>query len=265
MSGTLELRRGARLLIGVVHLRPLPGSPRASGSMDEVLEWAERDARALAEGGADGVIVENFGDTPFHAEHVPAETVAAMALAAAAVRSAAPALPLGVNVLRNDARAAVGLCAATGASFFRVNVHVGAAVTDQGVVEGRAADTLRERDRLAPGALLLADVHVKHARPLGGGAIADEAEEAHERAMADALIVSGRATGEGVDRGDLLAVRERLPEAPLLVGSGLSDANAADLLSVADGAIVGTWIKEGGRLESAVDPRRLERLRAALS
>ena len=126
------------------------------------------DARALADGGCDALVVENFGDVPFFASEVPPETVAAMALAIEAVRGVAGSLPIGVNVLRNDARAAVGLCAATGASFLRVNVHTGAAVSDQGVLEGRAAETLRERARLCPDAKLLCDVHVKHATTARG-------------------------------------------------------------------------------------------------
>src|SRR5688500_2043902 len=104
-------RRGKPLLIGVVHLWPTPGAPRFSGDMEAVLERAAADARSLADGGCDALIVENFGDVPFFRGAVPPETTAAMALAIAAVRRSAPKLVLGVNVLRNDARAALGLCA----------------------------------------------------------------------------------------------------------------------------------------------------------
>ncbi|MFT5462286.1 MAG: membrane complex biogenesis BtpA family protein, partial [Planctomycetota bacterium] len=153
-----RLRNKRPLLIGVVHLRALPGSPGAAGRpaeaiMAEVLMAAEIDARALLEGGADGIVVENFGDAPFFASAVPPETVAAMAIAVKSVTAAAPGLPVGVNVLRNDARSALGLCAVTGASFLRVNVHVGAMVTDQGLLTGQAAETMRSRAALVPGAL----------------------------------------------------------------------------------------------------------------
>ena len=252
------------LLIGVVHLLPAPGAPRFAGDVDAILSRAREDARALAENGADALIVENFGDAPFFAEHVPAETVAALTRAVDAVLQEAAGRPVGVNVLRNDARAALGICAATGASFLRVNVHSGAAMTDQGLIEGRAAETLRERARLCPDVVILADVHVKHAVPLGGGSIAEAAEETCRRGLADALIVSGPATGRPPEHEELVAVRERVSEAPLLIGSGLTDTNAAELLESADGALVGTWLKRGGRVEEPVDPERVRRLRAAM-
>lgn len=255
---------GRPLLIGVVHLGATPGAPRFGGDVARLLDAARRDASALAAGGADALCVENFGDAPFHAERVPPETVAAMAMAVELVRAEVGVLPVGVNVLRNDARAALGLCAATGAAFLRVNVHVGAMVTDQGLVEGRAAETLRERARLCPGALLLADVHVKHAAPLVPRPIEEAAAEALSRGLADALIVSGPRTGAAPDPGELARVREHAPPAPLLVGSGLEPGNAAALLRVADGALVGTALKRDGRVQAPVDLERVRRLRAAM-
>ena len=254
------------LLIGVVHLAATPGSPAHAGSMEPLLSRAASDAQALAQGGCDALIVENFGDMPFHKSRVPAETIAAMALAVACVREAAGTLPLGINVLRNDARSALGLCAATGAQFIRVNVHTGAASTDQGLIEGDAARTLRERARLCPGVKILADVHVKHATPLGSETIAQAAEETLGRGLADALIVSGRATGASPDPHDLARVHEvaGAAHAALLIGSGLNAANAGELMQHADGAIVGTALKQDGRVEAPVELARVQRLRAAL-
>jgi membrane complex biogenesis BtpA family protein len=251
---------GRPLLVGVVHLAPLPGAPLYGGALAPVLDAARRDAAALAHG-CDAVIVENFGDVPFHARRVPPETVAAMALSVAAVGEELGGLPLGVNVLRNDAAAALGLCAATGASFLRVNVHNGAAVTDQGLIEGEADRTLRERARLAPGAALLADVHVKHASPLGREPIGRAALDALERGLADAVIVSGHGTGSSPDLEPLAEVRAAVGQRPVLIGSGLDESNAARLLAHASGAIVGTCLKEEGRVERPVDAERVRRMR----
>src|SRR5438552_13240457 len=118
--------RFARPLIGMVHLLPLPGSPRWNGSMAEVIDAALADARALADGGIDALIVENWGDAPFPPGRVEAAPVAALGVVAREIRRAHPASVLGINVLRNDGRSALAVAAAAGADFIRVNVHAGA-------------------------------------------------------------------------------------------------------------------------------------------
>jgi len=233
--------------------------------MTAALEAAEHDARALVEGGVDGLVVENFGDAPFFPDEVPPETAAALAVAVARVRACVPdGLPVGVNVLRNDARTALGVAAATGAAFVRVNVHQGTAVTDQGLVNGRAAWTVRERQRLVPQVAVWADVHVKHAIPLGGGELAAAAEEVHGRGRADALIVSGRATGAMADPHDVATVRGAVESAYLVIGSGVDERNAPALLEMADAAICGTALKVGGDVRAPVEKSRVEGLRAVL-
>jgi membrane complex biogenesis BtpA family protein len=256
----LLARLGPRpALIGMVHLEPLPGAPRWAGSMGRVVERAVADARLLREGGIAGLLVENYGDAPFHAGAVPPETVAAMAVCVAAVRAAVD-LPVGVNVLRNDAAAALSVAAAAGASFVRVNVHTGAMLTDQGWIEGRAAGTLRLRARLDVDAAILADVLVKHATAPLGTDPGQAARDAWHRGLADGLIVSGAATAGAVDPERLRAVREAVPGAPLLIGSGLTPANAAALLPLADGAIVGSAVRREGRAGQPVDSDRLRAL-----
>ena len=254
-------------LIGVVHLRPLPGSPRWAGDWDAVEDAARADAAGLLDAGADGVIVENFGDAPFHADAVRPVTVAAMTALTRAVREVVGGdLPVGVNVLRNDADAALAVATVAGADFIRVNVHSGAMVTDQGVVEGQAAGTLRERSRLGSRVLIFADVNVKHATPLGAGvAIEDLAEETYERGLADALIVTGTGTGKTTSREDITRVRAAVPDAPVLVGSGVTDRDVRDVVTLADGVIAGTALKEGGVVTNAVDAARATRFFGACS
>jgi membrane complex biogenesis BtpA family protein len=253
-----------KLFIGVVHLLPLPGSPRWSGEMRGLIERAVADARAYEHGGADAVVVENFGDVPFTKDAVPPETVATMAAAGAAVR-AAVRLPVGFNVLRNDARAALGLCAACGGSFVRVNVHCGAMLTDQGVIEGRAFDTLRRRRELCPGLVLLADVHVKHAVPLAPMPIETAARDTLERGLADGLILSGTGTGEATDLEDVRRVRAACPRARLFVGSGVTVGNVAEYLRLVDGVIVGSSLKLHGKVANRVDRRRVSALSRVIS
>jgi membrane complex biogenesis BtpA family protein len=252
-----ELFPVAQPIVAMVHLDPLPGAPRFGGSFSAVLAKARDEARALAEAGADGLLVENFGDAPFYPGPVPPETIAALAIAVREVANTA-LLPIGVNVLRNDAAAALGIAAVCGAAFVRVNVHVGAMLTDQGWIEGRAHETLRTRARLDVRIALLCDVLVKHALAPAGLEIGTAARDTWDRGLADALIVSGEATGSAPAAGRLQAVRDVVPHAPLWIGSGLTPENAADLLPLADGAIVGSTLRQGGVAGRPLDPERVD-------
>lgn len=242
-------------LIGVVHLAALPGSPNFGGDLKPCLEAAASDARLLAEAGFDAVIVENFGDSPFYADNVPAVTVAAMTRAVSGVADAVE-LPVGVNVLRNDALAALSIAAATGAAFIRVNVLTGAMTTDQGLISGRAAEVMRLRSALKVDVEVFADVMVKHAAPPPGLTIEQATADTVERAMADAVIVSGAATGDEPALEQVRRVAGAAGATPVLLGSGVTEANVAGLLAVADGAIVGTALKVDGITTNPVDPRR---------
>lgn len=240
-------RFSARAVFGMIHLDALPGAPLFT-SLDAVIERAVRDGRALREGGCAGFVIENFGDRPFTRGRVEAETVAAMTrVIGEVVREIG--LPFGVNVLRNDALSALAIAAATGAAFIRVNVHTGAMVTDQGIIEGDAYTTLRKRASLAPDVLLFADHLVKHAAPLAAVDEVHSARDLRLRGLADALIVTGAETGAAADPARLATLREAV-DAPLLVGSGLTAENAHTFRD-ADGAIVGTSVKRDGSVDAA--------------
>jgi membrane complex biogenesis BtpA family protein len=260
----------ARGLIGVVHLLPLPGDPaHTGGGFGAVEQRALEDARSLVRGGVDAVLVENFGSAPFQkgtrGHRIPPHQVATLALMCRAIASE-HRVPVGVNCLRNDARSAVGIAAAAGAQFVRVNVHVGAYATDQGVVEGEAADTLRYRQALgAADVAIIADVLVKHAAPLVPVDAAAATRDTIERGLADAVVVTGDRTGAPVSRDLLSRVREAAGVHPVLIGSGLTPDNAADLAPLADGAIVGTALKRDGDVRQPVDPDRVRGLAAAVA
>jgi membrane complex biogenesis BtpA family protein len=250
----------AKLLTGMLHLPALPGAPRAEEPLASVEGRAVEEARLLHEVGFEAAILENIGDAPFFPDQVEPITIASMARIAAAVRKEVPGLRLGINVLRNDARAALGIAAAVGASFIRVNVHVGATATDQGVIEGRAAETLRLRRALGAEVAIWADVQVKHGRSLAHGNITVEATDAVERGLADALIVSGPATGKSASLEDLLDVKRLDLGVPVYVGSGVTEHSVTEFLAIADGAIVGTALKKGGLTSSPIDRERALRL-----
>jgi hypothetical protein len=243
-------------LIACIHLLPLPGAPRFTGDMRAVYGAALEEADIFRRRGIDGLIVENFRDKPFYPGRVPAETVAALAAVTREIVTAT-GLPVGVNALRNDALSALAVAAAAEARFIRVNVHMGAVVSEQGVIQGASHETLRLRAALRSPVLIFADVGVKHAAPLAGRGLPAETRDLTERGMADAVIVSGELTGAETrpEDVDLVAAHTHLP---ILIGSGTTPENLPKVFSKADGFIVGSYFKKGGRGENRVEPRRVE-------
>lgn len=247
------------VLLGMVHLPGLPGSPNAV-NFEEVITAAQNDAKTLENCGFSGILVENLGDYPYYPDQVPAETVAALAIITDRIKSNCN-VPVGVNVLRNDALSALAIAAAARLQFLRVNVLAGTAVTDQGLLTGKAHLLLRERKRLgATNVQIYADIRVKHAAPLVQRNLEQEVEEFFERAMCEALIVSGSGSGKEVDIEFLRGVKKAAGQRPVLIGSGLSAANAAELLRIADGAIVGSAIKFDAQIHQRIDPQRAQAL-----
>ena len=249
-------------LIGVIHLPALPGSVAHLLPIDEIIKRAVADARALQEAGFDAAIVENFGDVPFSSSTLAPACVAAMALTADRVRKET-ALRIGINALRNDAISALGIAATVGASFIRVNVHTGVSATDQGIIEGRAEQTLHYRKRLGRRIAILADVDVKHARSISHGDIVEAARDTAYRGLADGLIVTGKATGDPVDPEDVRRVCEAVPDRRVFVGSGGTPETVESLLRLASGVIVGSGIKAGGDPTNPIDAELARRFARA--
>lgn len=246
-------------VIGMLHVPALPGSPRNTLGFDAIVDWVLRDASALAGGGIDAVILENFGDVPFYPRRVPAHTVSFMTVLAREVKAHID-IPLGINVLRNDAQSALAIATAVGAEFIRVNVYTGARLTDQGLIEGVAHRLLRYRQSIGSGVKILADVDVKHSAPLAQRDLSDEVEEAVFRGCADVIIVTGSATGKQTALEDLKTAAAAAKGTPVLAGSGVDALNVAAVLAIADGLIVGTGFKVDGITTNPVDRERVDSL-----
>lgn len=263
-------RSGGRALIGVIHLPPLAGAPGGRGyDASELLQragaLAVSEARQLTQAGFSALILENFGDVPFFKSQVPPETVASMAVIAAAVREVS-SLPLGINILRNDARSALAIAAVTGAEFIRVNVLSGVAATDQGLIEGEAAALMRERERLAPSVRIFADAHVKHARSLSSRSLTLAIEENALRAGADAVIITGSTTGRAASLENIALASKvcREHSIPLLIGSGMTPAHFAELSRMHyDGVIIGSALRKGGKAGAPLDAKRIKEVVAS--
>jgi uncharacterized protein len=255
--------RTAHPIIGVVHLLPLPTSPRWGGSLKAVIDRAEQEALALASGGVDGLMIENFFDAPFTKGRVDPAVVSAMTLVVRKIISLVN-IPVGINVLRNDAQSAMAIAACTGAQFIRVNVLTGVMATDQGLIEGCAYELLRYRRELGCDVKILADVLVKHARPLGTPNLTTAVRDTIERGLADAVILSGWATGSPPTLEDLELATDAANGTPVLIGSGADWENISTLITAADGAIVSSSLKRQGKIDQSVDPIRVSQFVEAM-
>jgi uncharacterized protein len=258
-----QLFRTDHPVIGVVHLLPLPTSPRWGGNLKAVIDRAEQETLALASGGVDGIIVENFFDAPFTKGQVDPVVVSAMTVIVKKLLGLV-SIPIGLNVLRNDAHSAMAIAGATGAAFIRVNVLTGVMATDQGLIEGCAHQLLRYRRELGWDVKIFADVLVKHARPLGTPNLTTAVREAIDRGLADAVILSGWATGSPPSLEDLELAQAAAVRTPVLIGSGADWENISTLIQAADGVIVSSSLKRQGKIELSIDPIRVSQFVEAM-
>lgn len=266
-ANALESFRNPHPIFGVVHLRPLPGAPMYRGEdVRDIYAAGVQDARALAGGGIDAVIVENASDQPFlRPDDIGPETVAALAAATIEIRNAVD-VPLGITCVANGAMPALAVAKATGASWVRVNQWANAYVANEGLLNADAARAMRYRNNIgATDVKIMADVHVK----FGAHAITSDrsiSEQAtdNEWHLADVLIATGTRTGAPTSAEEVGEVRSGT-NLPVVVGSGLDPEQLPGLFNVADGAIVGQWLKVDGKWWNPVDPERVERLMNARS
>jgi len=255
MSSFSELFPADKPIIACIHLPALPGAPGYGGNMESIYDKALSEAKTFVRHGVDGLIIENFKDKPFYPGQVPPETIASLAAIGREVVNTV-SVPVGINVLRNDALAAMAIATAIKAHFIRVNIHMGAVVCEQGIIQGNSHETLRLRKHLNSNVLIFADVGVKHAAPLAPRSLAVDTHDLCTRGLADAIIVSGELTGVATSPSDLQTVKQN-SQVPVIIGSGTTPDNLPSL-SAADGFIVGSYFKKEGLANNNIDENRLE-------
>lgn len=237
------------MIIGCLHLKPLPGSPEFE-DLEDVIDHAVRNAKKLEEGGVDAIIVENFNDRPFLME-VGKETVAAMTVVAKEVRDSV-SIPIGINVLRNDGIAAASIAKAVKADFIRVNQLFFPSFTPEGIAQPIAGELFRFIRSIKLRVMVFADIQVKHAVHFAG---IEEYIENAERSLADAFVVTGETTGKPPKPSLVKRVAETL-RAPIIVGSGITPENIDKFRKYAYAFIVGSYFKRGDE----IDVERVRRL-----
>ena len=259
----VEISR-AQSVIGMVHVGALPGTPHNAEPLAAIVRQAVKEARTLDKAGLDALIIENMHDRPYLLGEVGPEVTAAMTAVGVAVRDAIT-IPFGVQILAGANKASLAVAQACGASFVRVEGFVFAQVADEGLrSRADAAELLRYRRFIgAQPVTILADIKKKHsAHAITADVDLAETARAAEFFGADAVVVTGTATGRPTSPDDVQAVR-RAVSIPVMVGSGVTAENLADYWPCADAFIVGSYIKRGGTWSNPIDPKRLKKLTAA--
>lgn len=251
-----ELFGTVKPIIGMVHLRPLPGSaPYDNEGLDPVIDQALKEAKTLLDNGVDGLNIENYFDMSYSPDTAPAETIASIAIVAHEIRIAHPDAILGVCVLA-DPIASLAVANAINAQFIRATFFTEASVDVSGLVIRKPHEILRYRKFLNPSIKIFVDVHIKHSAPLAQRPIEESAYDA-AYFLADAVIISGKHTGFPTDIEDLKKVRKVLPDFPILIGSGINEESANTMFKYATGAFAGTTLKKAGKTDNSVDPSRV--------
>ncbi len=248
-------------VIGVVHLPPLPGAPKYDGKFSRVLERAIRDSKAYVEGGLKYILIENFGDAPFQVRVKEPETIIAMTVVTREViREVGDQAIIGINLLRNSGPEAMVIAILTGAKFIRVNALCQVIDAPEGILKPVAreiAETVFKLKSKLGEVKVLADVNVKHGKPLTNRDIIEVIRDTIERGGAHAIIVTGKATSEPPSIE--LVEKAKMSGAKIFIGSGISIENLEKYWKLADGFIIGSYFKIGGETSNPVDVSRVEK------
>ena len=248
---------GIKPLIGVIHLPPIASYRRRGADIESLIEYSIAEAKKLEEAGFDAVIVENYGDKPYYMD--PSDDQALVAALAVIAREIVRStnLTVGVNVLRNGAKAAIAAAYASGAKFVRINSYCEIRLSPEGLLTPKGAEVEEARRVLPASIQVYADIDVKHS--YGLEPLEHVVKECRVRSLVDGFIASGSRTSEAPDPGYVASIKAMLQEKPLLIGSGINVDNIKLYWSIADGFIVGTSIKIAGT-ETPIDVQKAHKL-----
>ena len=247
-----------KFLGAMIAVLPLPGAPRYGGDDRQILRQALSDLEHYARAGVDAIVLENSHDLPYIKPPLPARAVEVLKRVAVEVRRRF-AGPVGLQVLEAANQTALEIAHGADLDFVRVEGYVFAHVGGAGLIEGCAGRILRRRKELGCEHIqVFGDVKKKHcSHALTGDLdILDEVKQA-EFFLVDGVIVSGARTTEPPMLAELRRVKKHA-RVPVLIGSGMTLKNIKTYYPLADGFIVGSAFREGGRFLGPLEPGRLE-------
>lgn len=247
------------MIWGMVHVGPLPGTPRDEGDFESVVKKAVFEAKLLEKHGCSGILFENMHDVPYLKTQVGPEITAAMAVVGAEIRRETK-IPLGLQILAGANFSALSVAHAVGADWIRVEGFVFSHVADEGLIEACAGDLLRYRKELgASNIKIMADIKKKHSsHAITSDVDIVETAKAAEFFGADAVIVTGQSTGSKASVEELENVKKSI-SLPVLIGSGINSENVKEYV-LADGFIVGSAFKKGGQWRNDLDSNAISQI-----
>lgn len=246
-----------RPIVAMVHLPALPGRPRhdRAAGIEHVLDTVAGDVEALQAAGVDGLLFCNEADLPYQLR-VGHEAAAAMAAVIGRVRRSLQ-VPFGVDLVW-DPFASLAVARATGAAFVR-EVFTGVYESDLGIMQPDFGTIAAYREQIgAGGVALFGNITPEFASTIGERTVGQRAQSAVYLGV-DVILISGQITGTATDLGALREAKEAVPATPVLANTGVRAETVAEILRIADGAIVGTTLKRGGDTWNRVDPDRAAR------
>ncbi len=246
-------------LIAMVHVLPLPGTPRYGGSVQNIIDKALEEAEIYRNAGVDAIMIENMHDVPYLKREVGHEISTMMALIAEKIKSATK-LPVGMQILAGANIAAISAAHTAGIDFIRAEGFVFGHVADEGFFESDAGELMRYRKKIGAEKIrVFTDIKKKHSsHSITADTSVVETAKAAEFFITDGVIITGSATGEATSIVDIVEVKKNV-KCPVLIGSGLTTENIEKYFNFADGFIVGSYFKRDGYWANEIDTSRVNK------
>lgn len=253
---TKEIFKTDKPIIAMCHLLALPGDPNYDkvGGMKKVIERAKADLLALQDGGVDGIMFSNEFSMPYLTKVNP-ETITAMARIIGELLEDIK-VPYGVDVLWDPMRT-FDLAVAVDAKFVR-EIFTGVYASDFGLWDTNYGEVIRHKHNLGGDNIkALFNIVPEAATYIANRDIENIAKSTVFNTNPDALCVSGLTAGKATDTQILRRVKDAVQGTPVFVNTGVTFDNVEQQLSIADGAVVGTYFKRDGNFYNEVDFNRV--------
>lgn len=251
-------------IVAMLHLAALPGDPHydSAAGVDAIVDRARGELRSLTDGGVDAVMFSNEFSLPYLTKTEPITAITMARVIGELLGEIRT--PYGVNVLW-DATASIDLAVATGAGFVR-EIFTGVYASDFGLWDTNVGATARHRARMSGQDIrLLFNIVPESAIYLGSRDLASLTKTTVFATLPDVICVSGATAGSPTDTAALKTVKENAGDVPVFVNTGVRADNVAEQLTIADGAVIGTFFKRDGIFTNRADQKRVEQLMKSVS